>query len=225
MSYLLEGGELVDRVIEKESYSEADARTVMATLLDAVAYLHSRGIAHRDIKPQNVLLRTKEDDTSIVLVDFGFSKELEVERRSGSARSARAAGAEGLSSRSSALTDSGRSMNEGGISNQSGRAAAAAGHGPHARLVRMDSVCGTPKYVAPEVLDGRPYLLECDVWYQARRAPCIATARCGLRLRPWCVAAHRLVVPALSSYGGASLSDMLAARCVSPPPRPPPPSP
>jgi serine/threonine protein kinase len=63
---------LVER-IEKTSYTDWDqfARSLGFPLLDAIAYAHSRDIAHRDIKPQNVLV----DAQGVVkLSDFGVSK-------------------------------------------------------------------------------------------------------------------------------------------------------
>lgn len=45
------GGDILDRVMRRHSYSELDARTSMNALLSAVAHCHSHKIAHRDIKP------------------------------------------------------------------------------------------------------------------------------------------------------------------------------
>jgi len=59
---LLTGGELFDCIIAKGHYSEADARGLTVTLLDAIKYLHLQGIAHRDLKPENILL--KDSSTS-----------------------------------------------------------------------------------------------------------------------------------------------------------------
>ena len=53
---------------------EAWARRLCRQLLSAVAHLHDRGIAHRDIKLQNVLLDIQGNDqeAQIKLIDFGF---------------------------------------------------------------------------------------------------------------------------------------------------------
>ena len=72
---LVEGGELFQRIVEKESYSELEARKVVTNLLTAVAYLHANNVVHRDLKPENVLMVSKTDDAAIKLVDFGFAKE------------------------------------------------------------------------------------------------------------------------------------------------------
>ena len=43
----VEGGELFDRIVELEAYSEEKARATAVVLLDALRYLHGQGIAHR----------------------------------------------------------------------------------------------------------------------------------------------------------------------------------
>jgi len=67
----MEGGDLLDRITEKRVYAETDARAVARSLLQAVRYMHNKGIAHRDIKPENILLLSRDDDTTIKLCDFG----------------------------------------------------------------------------------------------------------------------------------------------------------
>lgn len=44
------GGELFDRIVEKGFYTEKDASALIKQVLDAVNYLHSLGIVHRDLK-------------------------------------------------------------------------------------------------------------------------------------------------------------------------------
>ena len=58
----LEGGELFDRIVEKEAYTENEARDVCRVLFGALAYMHERGIVHRDLKPENLLLQYKHSD-------------------------------------------------------------------------------------------------------------------------------------------------------------------
>ncbi len=67
------GGELFDRIVQKQHYSEREARGAMKTLLKAIAYCHEMGIVHRDLKPENLLLTSKHDDVNIKVADFGFA--------------------------------------------------------------------------------------------------------------------------------------------------------
>jgi calcium/calmodulin-dependent protein kinase (CaM kinase) II/calcium/calmodulin-dependent protein kinase I len=69
---LMAGGDVFDRVVQKTYYTELDARDLIRILLKAVEYIHSMGIAHRDLKPQNLLLTVS---TNILLV-FGIEKKL-----------------------------------------------------------------------------------------------------------------------------------------------------
>jgi serine/threonine protein kinase len=66
------GGELFDQVIDRgaKAMSEATARKFMSQLLAGVQHCHSRGVAHRDLKLENVLL-TK--DGVVKVIDFGLS--------------------------------------------------------------------------------------------------------------------------------------------------------
>jgi len=47
---LVTGGELFDRIVEREQYSESNAKEVMKQLLSAIKYFHELGVVHRDLK-------------------------------------------------------------------------------------------------------------------------------------------------------------------------------
>jgi calcium/calmodulin-dependent protein kinase I len=63
-------GSLMELVSKKGRLSENQARPIMAGILRGVAYLHSLGIVHRDIKPDNVLMASM---TEPKISDFGLS--------------------------------------------------------------------------------------------------------------------------------------------------------
>jgi serine/threonine protein kinase len=52
----MKGGELLQRIIEKEVYTEREARQTCQVLFEALDYIHNKRIAHRDLKPENILL-------------------------------------------------------------------------------------------------------------------------------------------------------------------------
>jgi serine/threonine protein kinase len=73
---LEKGGDLCERINDKTTYSEPDARTVVRNICEAMEFVHSRGFAHCDIKPRNYLLRSKRDDVDVRLADFGFAQHV-----------------------------------------------------------------------------------------------------------------------------------------------------
>ncbi|MGB3769026.1 MAG: SH3 domain-containing protein [Phormidesmis sp.] len=67
------GYTLTQKVQAEGPQPEAAVKKVIADLLDVIAYVHRQGIVHRDIKPDNVILR--RPDGKPVLIDFGAVKE------------------------------------------------------------------------------------------------------------------------------------------------------
>ena len=66
------GGDLADLI--RGAVGEDVVREVVRQLVDALAYLHERDIAHRDLKPGNVLLRRDPaQGVDVALADFGSS--------------------------------------------------------------------------------------------------------------------------------------------------------
>jgi serine/threonine protein kinase len=67
------GGSLADRVREQGKYSELEARALCRNLFEALGYIHRLRIAHLDVKPENILLMTRANNTAIKISDFGLS--------------------------------------------------------------------------------------------------------------------------------------------------------
>eukprot|EP00956_Cyclotella_meneghiniana_P016778 scaffold26777_cov50-Cyclotella_meneghiniana.AAC.2 len=105
----LEGGELFDRIVAKDTYTESEARDACKVIFDAMNYMAQKKVAHRDLKPENLLLQFKTSDSEIKIADFGFAKTAETEEF-------------------------------------------------------LSTICGTPGYVAPEVLCKKKYGTQCDMW-------------------------------------------------------------
>ena len=70
---LATGGELMDRICLLGKFDECDAARVLFMILDGLRYLHSKGITHRDMKPQNILYYHPGTDSKIIITDFGLS--------------------------------------------------------------------------------------------------------------------------------------------------------
>lgn len=66
---VIPGGELFDYVSQKDHLSEVEARKIMRALVSATDYMHRAGIAHRDLKMENILLDGNGD---VKVIDLGL---------------------------------------------------------------------------------------------------------------------------------------------------------
>lgn len=71
---LCTGGELFDRIIKEEFFSEAVAAKVFKQILQALNYCHNMSIVHRDLKPENFLFVSPDANADLKIIDFGLSK-------------------------------------------------------------------------------------------------------------------------------------------------------
>ena len=105
---VMTGGELFDRIVEKDHYSEKEAADTIRPIVDAIKYCHEMGITHRDIKPENLLYSSPDPGALIKVSDFGLARYYDDEL--------------------------------------------------------MTTACGTPSYVAPDILLGQGYTPMVDFW-------------------------------------------------------------
>jgi len=108
---LLPGGDLYTALTKVRKVSERNAACAIYQAALGLKHIHSMGIAHRDVKPENMLLESKESNNlKIKITDFGLAKY---------------------------RVDT---------------------------AMAMKSCCGTPTYVAPEVLEKNGYTEIADIW-------------------------------------------------------------
>lgn len=73
-----EGQSLKEILKTKGHLDEATGKKVVRQLAEALEYCHSRGIAHLDVKSENVLL---DDSCTLKLIDFAFAMKLEAGKK------------------------------------------------------------------------------------------------------------------------------------------------
>ncbi|PPT05050.1 serine/threonine kinase [Geitlerinema sp. FC II] len=69
----IEGQTLTERVRSRGKLSDTEVRRLLSDLLPVLEFVHSRGIVHRDIKPDNIIVRDR--DGLPVPIDFGAVRE------------------------------------------------------------------------------------------------------------------------------------------------------
>jgi serine/threonine protein kinase len=69
---LVEGESLAERLSREPQLPVGDARRILADVADALAYAHGRGVVHRDVKPDNIML--ERGTGRAVVTDFGIAR-------------------------------------------------------------------------------------------------------------------------------------------------------
>ncbi len=67
-----EGGCLVDRIEKNQPMAEEELKTIITAVVHGLQQVHSHGVLHRDIKPDNIMFRA---DGTPVLIDFGAARQ------------------------------------------------------------------------------------------------------------------------------------------------------
>lgn len=67
------GGELFGYIVDKGSLSEREAAALFAQMVEVLQHCHGMGVMHRDMKPENFLLTTRQEDGVLKACDFGLS--------------------------------------------------------------------------------------------------------------------------------------------------------
>ncbi|AET02600.1 Calcium and calcium/calmodulin-dependent serine/threonine-protein kinase CAMK-CAMK1-DCAMKL family [Medicago truncatula] len=70
---LCSGGELFDRIVAQDKYSETEAATVVHQIASGLEAVHRANIVHRDLKPENCLFLDVRKDSPLKIMDFGLS--------------------------------------------------------------------------------------------------------------------------------------------------------
>ena len=76
---LIEGETLGARMARAPRMPADEARRVLAEVASALAYAHTRGVVHRDIKPDNILL--DRDSGRALVTDFGIARAAEADTK------------------------------------------------------------------------------------------------------------------------------------------------
>ena len=71
----IDGGSLADRLQREQMMPIDDAARMFSEVASALAHAHKRGVVHRDIKPQNVLLDAESGRA--LVTDFGIARTAE----------------------------------------------------------------------------------------------------------------------------------------------------
>ncbi|KAK5113928.1 hypothetical protein LTR62_003051 [Meristemomyces frigidus] len=136
------GGELFDYILKHRYLKDPAARRLFAQLVSGVGYLHKKGIVHRDLKLENLLL---DRNKNIIITDFGFANTFDAHDELGEATEKKIHDREYIRSK--------------GLDRQDPQT-------NHRRGDLMQTSCGSPCYAAPELVvsDGLYTGRKVDVW-------------------------------------------------------------
>ena len=55
---------------------EENLKVLAAKIAEGLKYLHAKGIVHRDMKPENILMSDTSDTCTPIITDFGYASQL-----------------------------------------------------------------------------------------------------------------------------------------------------
>lgn len=74
-----EEGSLLNEIFKSRRFDEENTKTIMEQLLLSIDFIHQKGVVHRDIKLENILIHKIEDDGKqyeVKIADFGIAEFL-----------------------------------------------------------------------------------------------------------------------------------------------------
>ena len=139
------GGELYTKIARGGKLGNNECRRYVRQLCSALDYCHSINICHRDIKPQNILLDSKDN---ALLADFGFASIMEVDELKNPDSTVKDKDVVDSMELSTPEDTRNRSM-----------------EGQSRIMKNMSTVCGTMSYMAPEISNRDRYTGDkADIW-------------------------------------------------------------
>merc|ERR1711962_715651 len=73
------GGPLLEHIQRRVCFTEDEAAKIVGQIAGALLHLHQRGVAHRDLKPDNVLCANSNSPCPVKLADFDLCSEASIE--------------------------------------------------------------------------------------------------------------------------------------------------
>eukprot|EP00486_Rosalina_sp_Unknown_P013733 CAMPEP_0201593262 /NCGR_PEP_ID=MMETSP0190_2-20130828/190925_1 /ASSEMBLY_ACC=CAM_ASM_000263 /TAXON_ID=37353 /ORGANISM="Rosalina sp." /LENGTH=1132 /DNA_ID=CAMNT_0048052393 /DNA_START=23 /DNA_END=3421 /DNA_ORIENTATION=- len=68
-----DGGDVFERILKQKTFSEKEAAHVVRKVSEGLLHVHENKIIHRDLKPDNLMYLTKDENSNIMIIDFGLA--------------------------------------------------------------------------------------------------------------------------------------------------------